>query len=314
MPSVGPFSAGAHSVRVTTTESNSNLPGTRFSIIIPAYNDWKPIEGCLRSLNEQLAPPDFEVIVVDDGSLEPAPESIRRWSESYRLTIVRQSHTGIPSARNRGIQESKGDVLLFTDADCRLQPDTLSALTATLARSPQQDCFQLHIIGDSSNLVARAEKLRLSAIQEKTLQTDGRIRYLNTSGFAIRRSRLNRGSMLFDPAARRAEDTLLLANLMKNKELPLFVHNSIVLHSISLSIWECLLKDIRTGMSEGKTSRLIERTGLQVRMRNRDRLRMLVSTWKQARNPSIGRRAWAVLMTRQLVERAVTTLYNWLPL
>lgn len=303
----------AQPVRVTTSESNSTLPEKLLSIIIPAYNDWKALEGCLRSIRDQTAAPVFEVIVVDDGSRQPAPEPIRRWNESYPLTIIRQSHAGIPSARNRGIQESKGDVLLFTDADCRLHPDCLSALAMTLAISPGQDCFQLHIVGDGSNLVGRAEKLRLIAIKEQTLQADGRIRYLNTSGFVIRRSRLSHGSVLFNPAARRAEDTLLLANLIRSNELPFFVFSAMVQHSISLSLWECLRKDVGTGRSEGITSRLVQRTGIRVRMRNRDRLRMLASTWKLARDPSIGRRAWSVLVMRQLIERAVTTLYNWLP-
>ena len=47
------------------------------------------------------------------------------------------------------------------------------------------------------------------------LQPDGRIRYLNTAGFAIRRTAVNVEEGLFDPVAIRAEDTLLLANLMK---------------------------------------------------------------------------------------------------
>jgi glycosyltransferase involved in cell wall biosynthesis len=301
----------AQHVRVTTAEPNSTQP-CALSIIIPVCNDWTALEGCLRSIKEQDTPPDFEVIIVDDGSQEPAPESIRRWNESYPCTIIRQSHAGIPSARNRGIQQSKGEVLLFTDADCRFQPGSLSALARALAGWPRQDCFQLHIVGDPRNIVGRAEKLRLIAIQQKSLQADGRIRYLNTAGFAIRRSRLSLDSMLFNPAARRAEDTLLLANLIKSDELPLLVRDSIVQHSISLSFWECLRKDVRTGRSEGKTSRLIQHTGIRVRMRNMDRLRMLASTWKLARDPSIGRWAWSVLVTRQFVERAVTTLYNYI--
>jgi len=285
----------------------------QFSIVIPVHNDWEPLESCLRSLDDQTVCPGFEVIVVDDGSREAAPDSIRRRNKSDRFTIIQQPHAGIPAARNRGVQESKGDVVVFTDADCRFQPNCLSALAEALVSSPLQDCFQLHIIGDGSNLVGRAEKLRLIAIQEQTLQPDGRIRHLNTSGFAIRRSRLKGDPMLFDPAALRAEDTLLLANLIRSKELPLFVANSTVQHSISLPFWACLLKDVRTGRLEGRTSRLIQRTGVRVRMRNRDRVRMLASTWKLARNPSIGKRAWAILVTRQLVERTVTTLYRRIP-
>ena len=72
-----------------------------FSIIIAVYNDWKVLDPCLRSLTPQRGGPDFEVIVVDDGSNEEAPAVIRQWVRCMPLTIVRQSHAGISAARNR---------------------------------------------------------------------------------------------------------------------------------------------------------------------------------------------------------------------
>ncbi len=284
----------------------------QLSIVIPVHDDWDPLQGCLRSFAEQTGSPKFEVIVVDDGSGEAASETIREWSKYFPLSIVRQPKRGIAAARNRGIEESRGEVLVFTDADCRFQPNCLSALTATLASSPQCNCFQLHLVGDCSNLVGRAEELRLIAIQEQTLQNNGRIRYLNTSGFAIRKSYLGNDPELFNPAALRAEDTLLLASLIQHGELPLFAGNCTVQHSIQLSLWECLLKDVRKSRLEAKALNLIPSTGARVRMKNRDRFRMLVSTWKMARNPSIGSAGWAVLVARQFVERSVTTIWRYL--
>jgi glycosyltransferase involved in cell wall biosynthesis len=281
-----------------------------FSIVIAVYNGWELLEGCLRSLSEQASCPSFEVVVVDDGSEQTVPESILRWDKSYPLLVVRQAHAGIPTARNRGVQESSGLTLIFTDADCRLEPDCLAQLAATITASPQHDCFQLHLMGDSSTLIGRAEVLRLIAIQDQTLQPDGRIRFLNTSGFAIRRSHKSIPSGPFDITAIRGEDTLLLAGLMQHGELPLFVRDAKVRHSISLSIAECFRKDLRSGWLEGITFKAIAAKGVRVRMTNKDRLLMVYSTWKTSSQPSIGRLAWAVLISRQLVERAVTVLYQ----
>ena len=176
-----------------------------FSIVIPVYNDWRPLQECLRSLAGQTNPPSFEVIVVDDGSAEPAPEFIRSWASRYPLTFVQQSHAGIPRARNLGIKNAKGGVLLFVDADCKAEVNCLAALSSAIIHSPEDDYFQLRLVGSSENLVRRTERLRLLTFQEFMLQPGGHIRYLNTAGFAIRRSKAKIETGVFDPGAVRGE-------------------------------------------------------------------------------------------------------------
>jgi len=277
-----------------------------FSIIIAVYNDWIELDACLHSLAQQVQGPGFEVIVVDDGSTEAAPEVIRQWVRCLPLSIVSQPHAGISAARNRGIQISRGSVLLFTDADCRTQSNCLAALAAASSDAPQHNCFQLHLVGDYSTRVGRAEELRLRTFQAHILQPDGRIRYLNTAGFAIRRTRVNVDEGLFDPVAWRAEDTLLLANLMQDGELPLFVANARIQHTIPLSLIECLLKDVRSAYLEGRTYDLISAKGIRIRMSHRERLSLLWSAWKASAQPSIGRSGWVVLTIRQALQRTVS--------
>jgi glycosyltransferase involved in cell wall biosynthesis len=283
-----------------------------FSIIIGVYNDWIALDPCLRSLAQQTHGPTFEIIVVDDGSSEAAPEVIRQWARCLHLTIVRQSHAGISAARNHGIQISRGSVLLFVDADCRLQTNCLAALGSTITDSPQHNCFQLHLVGDCRGPVGRAEELRLRSFQEHMLQPDGRIRYLNTAGFAIRRMRVNIEGGLFDPMALRAEDTLLLANIMQGGELPLFVANATVQHAVPLSLMECLLKDIRSAYLEGRTYDIIASKGVRIRVSHWKRLRVLLSMWKIAGQHSIGRSAWFALVARQTLQRIVSFGYGCL--
>ncbi len=291
------------------------MPGLRVSVsvIIAAYNDWVALEGCLQSLTLQTNGPNFEVIVVDDGSDEAAPETIRRWESSLRLTIVRQLHGGISTARNHGIRISSGEVLLFVDADCRVQTNCLAALSAAINHFPRHDCFQLRLTGNCSSVVGRAEQLRLVTFQEHTLQPDGRIRYLNTAGFAIRRARTEIEKGLFDPLALRGEDTLLLANLMRAGELPLFVPDAIVEHAIPLTLMACLRKDIRSAYLEGRTYDVIASKGVRIRMCYRERLILLSSMWKTAGQRSIGRMAWFVVVGRQAVQRIISVLYKFIP-
>lgn len=284
----------------------------QFSVIVPTFDDWPSLADCLRSLDEQTIGSDFEVIVVDDGSRNSAPGSIADSEKAYPLSIIRQPHAGIAAARNRGVQNSRGMVLVFTDADCRLQPDCLSALAAAITATPQHNCFQLHLVGDCSNSLGRAEELRLIAIQNQMLQPSGCIRYLNTAGFAIRRSHKRIESGPFNSGVSRGEDTLLLANLIEHGELPFFVPGATVCHEISMSLTECLRKDVQSAWLEGRTFKIIAAKGIRLRMDNKQRLGMLLSTWRISSQPTIGRPAWFVLVTRQFFERTVSMLYKYL--
>lgn len=280
------------------------------SVIIAVYNDWIALDSCLRSLTQQTGGSDFEVIVVDDGSNEPAPEKIRQRERELPLSIVRQSHAGISTARNHGIRLSRGSILLFTDADCRLQPNCLKALASTIAASPEHDYFQLRLVGDCSRLVGKTEHLRLTTLQEHMLRADGGMRYLNTAGFAIRRSSVPVDRRLFDPAALRGEDTLLLADLIQRGALPFFVADAIVQHEVPMSMLGCFRKDIQSAFLEGGTYALIASKGVRIRIGNRERLRMLRSLWKNSREPSIGRLAGLVLAMRQSLGRISSLVYG----
>jgi glycosyltransferase involved in cell wall biosynthesis len=296
---------------MTQRERNATVP-PRFSIVIPVYNDWRPLKECLQSLTRQSNAPDFEVILVDDGSEETAPEYIRSAGQGHPLTVIEQAHAGIPAARNRGIRAATGEVLLFVDADCRLLADCLAALSSVIATAPQHDCFQLRLVGNCSTLVGRAEHLRLLTFQNYMLQPDGCIRYLNTAGFAIRRERADIEDGVFEPAALRAEDTLLLAHLIQEGELPLFVPNAVVEHAIPLSLMQCIQKDIHSVSLEDRGYEIIASKGVKIRIRHRDRLSLLQSMWKVADHASIGRSAWFVLVLRQSLQRMISFGYRCL--
>lgn len=302
---------GAEKPSVTSGPFHSDK-APLFSIVIGTHNDWVPLETCLKSLAMQASPPAFEVVVVDDGSRDPVPESIWRWVEHYSLVILRQEQGGISVARNRGIQASRGSILLFADADCKFAPECLSNLAFAISAS-QHQYFQLHLVGSGIGAVGRAEKLRLMTLQQFLLQPDGCIRYLNTAGFAIRRESIPEDGVLFNPAARRAEDTLLLAHMIKSGQLPYFVENAKVEHTVSLPLWYCLRKDARSAYLEAKAYSFIAARGVQIQVSYADRWTMLRSMWRAAGQRSIGRLAWCVLVLRQGLRLLVFWIYGWLP-
>ena len=281
-----------------------------FSVVVAVFNDWEALDGCLQALAQQVATASFEMVVVDDGSKEQAPETVANWNRIYPITVVRQEHAGISMARNTGIQTAQGSVLVFVDADCRMQPGCLAALQDKIAESPAENCFQLRLIGVRTKLVGRAEHLRLLALQGHLLQHNGRIRYLNTAGFAIRRSKVSADGNLFNPRAVRAEDTLLLATLVRLGELPVFVSDAVVRHHITLSLTECLRKDVRSAYLERRAFDIIEARGVAIQMTNRDRWAIMSSMWKATGEASLGKLPWFVVTGRQALRLAVSTVYR----
>ncbi len=289
-----------------------SLPAApEISVIIAVYNDWTPLHDCLRSLAAQSNFQNFEVIVVDDGSEEQLPDTIRAQAGYYPLRIVRQQHRGISAARNRGIQIAAGSVLLFIDADSRLQANCLAALGSTLLKHAGHSYFQLRLVGDCSSFVGRSEELRLTTLQSH-LRINGSIRYLNTAAFAVRRARVDVERGLFDPAARRGEDTLLLVELLEEGELPFFALEAVVQHATPLNVLACLRKDARSAYLEARTYEIVAARGFEVRISHRERLLLLGSMWRTSKQRSIGRAAWFLLVARQSLQRIVSFACRYL--
>lgn len=92
-------------------------------VIIPHLNDHERLGQCLELLKRQSYPADsFRVTVVDNGSDRPIDAVLARFPGARGLV---ESQRGCGSARNRGVAETCGAILAFTDSDCQPDPDWL---------------------------------------------------------------------------------------------------------------------------------------------------------------------------------------------
>ena len=92
--------------------------GRRVSVIVPTYNRKATLLKCLRALEQQtILPQEFEVIVVDDGSTDGTGEMLASERFSIDVKYVRQANQGPGAARNRGVRESEGELVLFIGDD-----------------------------------------------------------------------------------------------------------------------------------------------------------------------------------------------------
>lgn len=97
----------------------------KVSVIIPVYNTEKYLRECLDSVLSQSLQ-EKEIICVDDGSTDNSPEILREYGQKYtNIRILTQKNQFAGVARNRGIQESKGEFLAFLDADDIMLPGAL---------------------------------------------------------------------------------------------------------------------------------------------------------------------------------------------
>ena len=98
------------------------------SVIIPAYNAAQTLPACLAALQGQTRPPG-EIIVVDDGSQDQTAQVAR----AYGVQLLEQPHQGPAAARNLGIRQARGDIILLTDADCEPEPTWVAEMTRPFA-------------------------------------------------------------------------------------------------------------------------------------------------------------------------------------
>lgn len=110
---------------------SNTRPFDFISVVVPTYNRCHLLSDCLRSLNEQtIGTSSYEVIVVDDGSIDDTPVVIEEFSRSSKVNLInlRQKNRGPAAARNLGIKSAAGQLVAFTDDDCEVTPDWLKRL------------------------------------------------------------------------------------------------------------------------------------------------------------------------------------------
>ena len=103
----------------------------KVSVLVCARNAAGTLDECLRSI-AMLDYPDYEVIVVNDGSTDATGEIARRHAG---VTVIDTPHGGLSAARNAALHRSAGAVVAYTDADVRVDPAWLTYLVQPFLRS-----------------------------------------------------------------------------------------------------------------------------------------------------------------------------------
>jgi glycosyltransferase involved in cell wall biosynthesis len=196
------------------------------SVVIPAYNSARTIRETVQSAldQEDVA---LEVIVVDDGSSDNTPELVETIADP-RVRLVRQPNGGAPSARNTGIEHSRGDWVAFLDSDDLWVPHKLKAQLGALATFPGGFAAQssAYLVDDDMKVL----QIRRCVQPENNLLTFLRFQNLPAaaSSWLVRRDVIERVGR-FDPELVILEDWDLSIKLARygdplNMEEPLTLY------------------------------------------------------------------------------------------
>ena len=98
----------------------------KISVIVPAHNEEKTIQSCIQSL-QRLDYPNYEVVVVDDGSTD---KTFEKAIQCKGIRVIHQENQGKPKALNKGIRASQGEIILTVDADTTVDKHALKKIAA----------------------------------------------------------------------------------------------------------------------------------------------------------------------------------------
>lgn len=124
------------------------------SVIIPVYNEEENISPLLASIYSKLGCADYELIMVDDGSLDKTNEKICQHKNSQTKLITLSTNYGQSTAIKAGIDNSSKDYIVILDGDLQNDPNDIPKLFS-------------HLLQNNYNLVQGYRKNRYDSLQKK---------------------------------------------------------------------------------------------------------------------------------------------------
>lgn len=135
------------------------------SVVIPLYNKGKSISKTLESVLNQTFQ-NFEIVVVDDGSTDDSVSEVLAIDDN-RIRLIHQENAGVSAARNKGIQESRYDLIAFLDADDEWKADYLDTQYDLYKKYPECSVYACNYEFKKSNGEIDSTIIRMVPFQEE---------------------------------------------------------------------------------------------------------------------------------------------------
>ncbi|WKZ24616.1 MAG: glycosyltransferase family 2 protein [Patescibacteria group bacterium] len=128
-----------------------------FSIVIVSYNSRVQLPANLASLKESVGELDYEIIVVDNASIDSTKDFLARDWPEVKL-VANQENLGFAKASNIGIKIAKGDNIILLNPDMKVFPETLIDLKNWLKNNDQADVVGVKLLNEEDKLVSQVRR------------------------------------------------------------------------------------------------------------------------------------------------------------
>ena len=215
------------------------------SAIVPAYNAAPTIARCIESL-KRLNYPDYEIMVVDDGSAD----STATIAESAGVRTLRLPHRGLATTRNAGLAAARGRIIAFIDADAEADSDWLYHLAETITRRQAAAVGGQNFAPKRTSTLAAAIAAAPGQAQEVRLG-DQDLAQLCGCNMAVDKATLN-NRVLFDCTFTNAGDDVDFSWRVRDAGMTLaYAPGAIVFHERRTAIGAYLKQQRGYGRAEG---------------------------------------------------------------
>lgn len=212
------------------------------SVIVPVFNGGNKIERCVSALKRQHTERAFEVIIVDDGSTDGSLQGVN----GQNIRILRQTNHGPAAARNLGVEESRGEIILFTDADCEPLGNWIEEMVRPLGNpgiSGVKGCY----LTRQKNIVPRFVQLEYEAKYDR-MKRDRYIDFIDTYSAAfVKKDFSNVGRFDTQFPTPSTEDQEFSFRMWERGYRMVFNPNAKVYHTHSQSLWRYMKKKFSIG-------------------------------------------------------------------
>ena len=225
------------------------LRGTpRASVVVPAYNAAATLPACLASI-AHLNYPDYETIVVDDGSTDSTAD-IAKSAKNAGIRTLRLEHRGLAAARNAGLEAATGRIVAFIDADAEADSDWLYHLVETIIRCDAEAAGGQNFPPGADSMIASAIAAAPGEPREVRMGAD-KLAQLCGCSMAVEKSKFDTPD-LFDPQFDAAGDDVDFSWRMRDRGLELaYAPGAIAIHKRRATIRGYLHQQRGYGRAEG---------------------------------------------------------------